>query len=98
MVSLKLKLLSSLLYLLSSIYIFVRFVNSLPKPWLNKVGYINKTDCTDEMSYVNGIGYIGKVGCGVGEIKVRVSVVVYKVKFSVVLILVLVLAKLFLKR
>ena len=42
MVSLKLKLLSSLLYLLSSIYIFMRFVNSLPKPQFNKVGYINE--------------------------------------------------------
>ena len=30
---------------MSSIYIFVRFINSLPKPWLNKVGYINKTSC-----------------------------------------------------
>ena len=86
MVSLKSKLLSSPLYLLSSMYIFVRFVNSLPKPQLNKVGYIN------------GIGCTNKVGYRVNKVKVRVSVVVYGVGFSVVLVLVLVLVKLFLRR
>jgi hypothetical protein len=75
MVSLKLKLLSSLLYLLSSIYIFIKFINSLPKPWLDKMGYINKMGCA------NRIGYIGYIGYRVSEVKVRVSVVVYKVEF-----------------
>ena len=28
--------------MLSSIYIFIKFINSLLKPWLNKIGYINK--------------------------------------------------------
>jgi hypothetical protein len=78
--------------LLSSVYIFIRFINSFPKPWLDKTGYINKMGCTD------GIGYIGYISCRVSKVKVRVLVVVYKVKFSVVLVLVLVLAKLFLKR
>ena len=86
MVSLKLKLLSSLLYLLSSVYIFARFINSLPKPWLNKVGYIN------------GIGYTNKVGCRVSEVKVGVLKVVCGVRFLIVLVLVLVLVKLFLRR
>jgi len=91
-VSLKLKLSSSLLYLLSSKYIFTRFINSLPKPWLNKAGYINKMD------YTNKVGYIGKVGYRVSEVKVRVLIVVYKIRFLVVLVLVLALAKLFLRR
>ena len=86
MVSLKLKLSSSPLYLLSSVYIFARFVNSLPKPWLNKVGYINR------------IGYTNKVGYRVSEVKVGVLVVVHRVGFLVVLVLVLVLVKLFLRR
>ena len=86
MVSLKLKLLSFLLYLLSSVYIFARFVNSLPKPWLDEVGCINR------------IGYTNKVSYRVGEVKVRVLVVVYGVGFLVVLVLVLVLVKLFLRR
>ena len=76
MVSLKSKLLSSLLYLLSSVYIFARFINSLPKPQLNKVDYINKVGCTDKMGYI---------GYRVGEVKIRVSVI-------------LILVKLFLKR
>ena len=86
MVSLKLKLLSSPLYLLSSVYIFIRFINSLLKPQLNKAGYINK------------IGYTNKVGYRVNKVKVGVSIVVYKIRFLVVLILVLALAKLFLRR
>ena len=86
MVSLKLKLLSSPLYLLSSMYIFTRFINSLLKPWLDKVGYIN------------GIGYTNKVGYRVSEVEVGVLVVVRGVRFSVVLVLVLVLVKLFLRR
>ena len=86
MVSLKSKLLSSPLYLLSSVYIFIRFVNSLPKPWLDKVGCINGIGCTDE------------VGCRVSEVEVGVLVVVCRVGFSVVLVLVLVLVKLFLRR
>ena len=73
MVSLKLKLLSSLLYLLSSVYIFARFVNSLPKPWLDEVGYINR------------IGYTNKVGYRVSKVKVRVLIVVRGVRFLVVL-------------
>jgi membrane associated rhomboid family serine protease len=92
MVSLKLKLLSFLLYLLSSVYIFIKFVNSLPKPWLNKTGYTNK------IGYTDGIGWIGYISYRVSKVKVRVSVVVYKVEFLVVLILVLALAKLFLRR
>ena len=84
--SLKLKLLFSPLYLLSSIYIFVKFVNSLPKPWLDKVGYINRIGCTNEVGY------------RVGEVKVRVLVVVCGIKFLVVLVLVLMLVKLFLRR
>jgi hypothetical protein len=76
----------------------VRFINSLLKPWLNKVGYINEIGCTDEMSYANRIGCIGKVGYRVSEAEVGVLVVVHEVKFLVVLILVLVLAKLFLRR
>ena len=92
MVSLKLKLLSSLLYLLSSVYIFARFISSLPKPWLNEVGYINK------VGYADKIGCIGKIGYRVSEVKVRVLIVVYKIKFLVVLVLVLALAKLFLRR
>ena len=71
MVNLKLKLLFSLLYLLSFIYIFVRFINFLLKPWLNKVDYINK------VGYTNKMGYIG---CGVGKIKVRVLVVLVLAK------------------
>ena len=67
-------------------YIFVRFVNSLLKPWLDKVGYINEMGCTNKMGY------------GVSEVKVRVLIVVYKIGFLVVLVLVLVLAKLFLRR
>ena len=78
------------MYLLSSIYIFIKCVNSLLKPWLNKVGYINK------MGYINGIDYTNKIGCGVSKVKVRVLVIVYQVKFLVVLVPVL--AKLFLKR
>ena len=96
MVSLKLKLLSFLLYLLSSIYIFVMFINSLLKLQLNKVGYINKISYTNKIGYTNRIGCIGKIGYRVSKVKVRVLIVVYKVKFSVVLVLVL--AKLFLKR
>ena len=88
----KLKLLSSLLYLLSSVYIFIRFVNSLPKPWLNKAGYINEMGCTNKVSC------IGKVGYRVGEVKVGVLMVVSKIRFLVVLVLVLALAKLFLRR
>jgi hypothetical protein len=76
----------------------MRFINSLPKPWLNKAGCINKTDYINKIGCTNGIGYIGKVGYRVNKIKVRVSVIGYEVKFSVILILVLVLAKLFLKR
>jgi len=67
-------------------YIFIRFINSLPKPWLNEVG------C------VNGMGYINKVGCRVSEVKVGVLMVVCGVRFSVILMLVLMLAKLFLRR
>jgi hypothetical protein len=92
MVSLKLKLLSSLLYLLSSVYIFIKFVNSLPKPWLNKTG------CTNEIGCTNGIGCIGCIGYKVSEVKVGVSIVVREVEFLVILVLVLALAKLFLKR
>ena len=98
MVSLKLKLLFFLLYLLSSVYIFIKFINSLPKSQLNKVGYINKTGYTNKINYADGISYIGKIGHRVSEVKVKISVVVYKVEFLVILILVLVLAKLFLRR
>jgi len=92
MVSLKLKLLSSPLYLLSSVYIFIRFINSLLKPWLNKAGCINKIGCT------NKVGYIGKIGYRISKVKVRVLIVVYKIRFLVILVLVLALAKLFLRR
>ena len=64
-VSLKLKLSSSPLYLLSFIYIFIRFVNSLPRPWLNKVGCINKTGCR-----------VGEVKVGVSMVLVLVSVLI----------------------
>jgi len=76
---------SSLLYLLSSIYIFARFINSLLKPLLNEAGYINK------IGYTNKVGCIGKVGCRVSKVKVRVLMVVRKIRFSVVLVLVIVL-------
>ena len=69
MVSLKLKLLFFLLYLLSSIYIFIKFVNSLLKPWLNKVGYINKIGC--KISEV-------KVGVLIIVYKIRFLVVLAK--------------------
>ena len=95
-VSLKLKLLSSPLYLLSSVYIFTMFINSLPKPQLNKVGCINEMGYTNKMGCIDGIGYVEKIGCGVGEVEVRVLVVVCKVRILVVLVLAL--AKLFLRR
>ena len=81
-VSLKLKLLSSLLYLLSSIYIFAKFINSLLKPWLDKVGYTNK------------VGYrVSKV-----KVRVLMVVYRVRFSVILVLVLVLVLAKLFLRR
>ena len=65
MVSLKLKLLFFLLYLLSSIYIFIKFVNSLLKPWLNKVGYINKTGYKINKIKVRVLIIVYKVGFSV---------------------------------
>ena len=50
------------------------------------------------MGHTNRIGYIGKVGYRVSEVKVRVLIVVHKIGFLVVLVLILVLAKLFLRR
>jgi len=50
------------------------------------------------MGCTNKVGYIGKMGYRVSEVKVRVSMVVYKIRFSVVLVLVLALIKLFLRR
>ena len=73
-------------------YIFVRFINSLLKPWLNKIDCTNEIGCAGEMGCINGIG------CGVSKVEVGVSVVVCKVGFLMILVLVLVLAKLFLKR
>ena len=58
--------------------------------YINEMGYTNRVGCTD------GIGYVEKIGCGVSEVKVRVSMVVCKVRFLVVLVLAL--AKLFLRR
>jgi hypothetical protein len=55
-------------------YIFMKFINSLPKPWLNKVGYINK------IGYTNKIGCIGKIGYKVSEVKVGVLVVLILAK------------------
>ena len=104
MVSLKLKLSFSPLYLLSSMYIFTRFINSLPKPWLGKMGCINKIGCVDEMGYINKIdcinriGCVGKMGYRVSEVEVGVLIVIRKIGFLVVLVLILILAKLFLKR
>ena len=72
MVSLKLKLSSSPLYLLSSIYIFIKFVNSLPKPWLNEVG------CINEIGYINGI--VSKIGFMAGKVKIRVLMVLILAK------------------
>ena len=100
-VSLKSKLSSFLLYLMSSIYIFIKFINSLPKPQLNKVGYINKIGYTNKVGYTNEIGYTNKIDYTdrvgyIGKVGYRISKV--KVKVLVVLVLVLVLAKLFLRR
>jgi len=89
MVSLKSKLLSSLLYLLFSMYIFVRFVSSLLKPWFNEVGCVNEVGCTNE------VGCVGKMGCGVGFVANKVEI---RVSMVLVLVLILVLAKLFLRR
>ena len=96
-VSLKLKLLFSPLYLLSSVYIFIRFINSLPKPWFQF--YLDSPIiiidwliggwfcCADKIGYIGSI--VSRVGFVAGEVKIRVSVV---------LVLVLIPAKLFLRR
>ena len=111
-VSLKLKLSSSPLYLLSSVYIFVRFVNSLLKPQLQFYldGSITISRLIQgQFYYINKIGYTGEIGCVgsiigrigfVGGIISRVGFIVGKVEIGVlmVLVLVLVLAKLFLRR
>ena len=51
-----------MLYLLSSIYIFIKFINSLLKPWLNKVGYINKTSYRINEVKVRVLIVVYKVG------------------------------------
>ena len=96
MVSLKLKLLFFLLYLLSSIYIFIRFISSLLNPqfWFcldsfivvnrllkTQFYYTNKMDCTG--SIINKVEFVGD--------KVKIKVII-------VLVLVLILVKLFLRR
>ena len=95
-VSLKLKLLFSLLYLLSLVYIFVRFINSLLNPWfqfcLNGLIVVNKL-IRDWFCYINKIGCIGGIMNKVGFIANKV-----KIRVIIVLVLVLVLAKLFLNR
>ena len=96
MVSLKLKLLSSLLYLLSSVYIFIKFINSLPNPWLQFYldGFIIVNRLVGGWFY-----YTNKVG-HVSSIINRTEFIASKVEIGVVmvLILVLVLKKLFLRR
>ena len=92
MVSLKLKLSFSLLYLLSSVYIFIRFINSLLNPWF--------WFCLNSPIFTSGLikdwfYYINKVGCTGGIIN-KVVFIGSKVKVRV--LVVLVLAKLFLKR
>jgi hypothetical protein len=44
------------------------------------------------------VGCINKMGCRVGEVEIRVSIIVYEIGFSIILVLILVLAKLFLKK
>ena len=111
MVSLKLKLLSSPLYLLSSTYIFTRFISSLLKPQLcpdrsvivsrliqGWFYYINKVGCSNKINCTNRMGCANKVGYIISNTKIGVLIVVYKVGFLVVVVLVLILAKLFLRR
>ena len=96
MVSLKSKLLSSPLYLLSSIYIFARFINSLLNPqfqfYLDSPIIINRLVggqfcCADKISYIGGI--ISRVEFIASKVKIGVAIV---------LVLVLILVKLFLRR
>ena len=92
MVSLKLKLIFSLLYLLSFIYIFTKFINSLLNLWfwfyLNSFIFTSRL-IKDQFFYTDKVGYINSIVSKAGFIgsKVKVEVLV-----------VLVLAKLFLKR
>ena len=99
MVSLKLKLLSSLLYLFSSVYIFIKFINFLLNPqfqfYLNSPIIINRLIggqfyCTNKVGYIGSI--ISRVKFTGSKAKIGVLVIDYKVEFLIVLV------KLFLRR
>jgi len=64
----------------------------------SEMGCASEMGRINEMDYTDGIGCVGKMGYRVSEVKVGVSMVVYKIGFLIILVLVLALAKLFLKR
>ena len=87
MVSLKLKLSSSPLYLLSSVYIFIRFINSLLNPWFwfcSNGPIIISRLIRGWFCYTNEIGYAGNIISKAGfignKVKIRVIIVLILIR------------------